>query len=64
MPSATDVAEAHYDGDFLYLIVSLDSEPPEIRGYRLVGRRLEAADFEAWFSPVYQCRDRAHPDVL
>lgn len=47
VPSATDVAEAHYDGDFLYLIVSLGSEPPEIRGYRLVGRRLEAAEFEA-----------------
>lgn len=47
LPSATDVAEAHYDADFLYLIVSLVSEPPEIRGYRLAGGRLEAADFEA-----------------
>ena len=46
VPSATDAAEAHYDGDFLYLIVSLGGEPPEIRGYRLAGRSLEAADFE------------------
>jgi [CysO sulfur-carrier protein]-S-L-cysteine hydrolase len=47
VPSATDVAEAHYEGNFLYLIVSLGSEPPDIRGYRLTRQRLEAADFEA-----------------
>jgi proteasome lid subunit RPN8/RPN11 len=45
-PSAADVAEASYGDGFLYLIVSLASEPPEIRGYRLVGGRLAAADFE------------------
>jgi proteasome lid subunit RPN8/RPN11 len=45
-PSAADVAEASYGDGFLYLIVSLANEPPEIRGYRLVAGRLEAADFE------------------
>jgi len=46
VPSASDVAEANYGEGFLYLIVSLASEPPEIHGYRLQGGCLEAADFE------------------
>ena len=33
-PSAADLAEASYD-DYVYLIVSLASEPPETRLYRL-----------------------------
>ena len=39
IPSATDVAEAHYDAGFLYVIVSLEREPPDMRAYRLEGTR-------------------------
>jgi hypothetical protein len=46
VPSATDVAEAHYGDNFLYVIVSLDSEPPDIRSYRLDNGRLESVDLE------------------
>jgi hypothetical protein len=35
VPSQTDIAEAHYDGDFVYVIVSLEQEPPIVRAYRL-----------------------------
>jgi hypothetical protein len=34
MPSPSDLAEASYD-DYLYLIVGLDSEPFEIKLFRL-----------------------------
>jgi proteasome lid subunit RPN8/RPN11 len=38
VPSATDLAEAHYE-EFLYIIVSLaDPAAPDVRGYRLSGR--------------------------
>jgi proteasome lid subunit RPN8/RPN11 len=40
-PSPTDLAEASYPG-LLYLIVSLNAEPPEVRLYRL-----EATVFQA-----------------
>lgn len=46
VPSATDVAEAHYGEGFLYVIVSLGSEPPDIRSYRLENGRLENVDLE------------------
>ena len=45
-PSATDVAEAHYERDFLYVIVSLEREPPDLRAYRLEGDRMIEAPFE------------------
>jgi proteasome lid subunit RPN8/RPN11 len=41
VPSPTDLAEAHYD-DFLYVIVSLSADCPDVRGYRL-----ERGDFVA-----------------
>ena len=49
IPSATDVAEAHYERDFLYVIVSLEREPPDVRAYRLernalIEARLEEVD--------------------
>lgn len=46
VPSATDVAEAYYEDDFLYVIVSLNSEQPDIRGYRLEKGKLVEAPFE------------------
>jgi len=46
-PSATDVAEAYYGDGFLYVIVSLDSEPPEIRAFRIEGGRLATVNFES-----------------
>jgi proteasome lid subunit RPN8/RPN11 len=45
LPSATDVAEAHYERDFLYVIVSLEREPPDLRAYRLEGDALIEAPF-------------------
>jgi [CysO sulfur-carrier protein]-S-L-cysteine hydrolase len=41
VPSATDLAEAHYE-EFLYVIVSLAGAEPEVRAFRLV----PAARFE------------------
>ena len=46
VPSATDVAEAHYDGQFFYLIVSLEHEPPDVRAYRRIGDGLVAVDVD------------------
>jgi [CysO sulfur-carrier protein]-S-L-cysteine hydrolase len=46
-PSATDVAEAHYERDFVYVIVSLEREPPDVRAYRLERDRLIEVPFEA-----------------
>ena len=46
VPSATDVAEAHYGEGFLYVIVSLGSEPPDIRSYHLENGRLERVELE------------------
>ncbi|MFL6279801.1 MAG: Mov34/MPN/PAD-1 family protein [Vicinamibacterales bacterium] len=46
VPSATDLAEAHYDGDFVYLIVSLEREPPDVRVYRLERDALIETRFE------------------
>ena len=34
MPSGADLAEASYD-DYVYLIVSLGAEPPEVRLFRI-----------------------------
>ncbi len=46
VPSATDLAEAHYE-EFLYVIVSLAGAEPDVRAYRLVpGPRFEALRFE------------------
>ena len=42
VPSPTDLAEAHYE-QFLYVIVSLMGDRPDIRGYRLMPR-LETDD--------------------
>lgn len=46
-PSATDLAEAHYEGDFLYVIVSMEREPPDVRAYRRAGGELVAVSFES-----------------
>jgi proteasome lid subunit RPN8/RPN11 len=46
VPSPTDLAEAHYDGDFLYLIVSLERDPPIVRAYRLERDALVETCFE------------------
>lgn len=35
VPSPTDIAEAHYDREFVYVIVSLEREPPVVRAYRV-----------------------------
>ena len=34
IPSPTDLAEAHYE-EFLYVIVSLAGDPPDVRAYHL-----------------------------
>jgi [CysO sulfur-carrier protein]-S-L-cysteine hydrolase len=47
VPSATDVAEAYYDREFVYVIVSLEREPPVLRAYRVEQCDLTAEDFEA-----------------
>ncbi len=45
VPSATDLAEAHYE-EFLYVIVSLAGATPDVRAYRLVpGPRFEESPF-------------------
>jgi [CysO sulfur-carrier protein]-S-L-cysteine hydrolase len=44
VPSPTDLAQAH--PEFLYLIVSLREQPPDIRAYRLVGGSFEEVAFE------------------
>ena len=44
--SPTDAAEAHYDGDFLYVIVSLAESPPDVRAYRLERGTLIETNFE------------------
>jgi proteasome lid subunit RPN8/RPN11 len=46
VPSPTDLAEA-VGGDFLYLIVSLRVEPPDIRLYRHTGAAFAAVPFAA-----------------
>ena len=46
IPSATDIAEAYYDENFVYVIVSLERESPDIRVYRVAQRDLLAVDFE------------------
>ena len=48
VPSPTDIAEAHYDDDFLYVIVSLEKEPAIVRAYRLQHGLLK----ETPYSPV------------
>ena len=45
--SATDVAEAHYEVDFVYVIVSLEREPPDIRAFRLERDAMREVPFEA-----------------
>ncbi len=46
VPSATDTAEAHYDGEFLYVIVSLEESLPDIRAYRVERGTLIETNFE------------------
>lgn len=46
VPSPTDVAEAYYDRDFLYVIVSLEREPPDVRAYRFDRGELIEAMFD------------------
>ena len=43
VPSATDLAEAHYE-EFMYDIVSLAGDEPDARIYRLDGGRFVAGD--------------------
>ena len=45
VPSATDLAEAHYE-EFLYIIVSLMGDQPDVRGYRLANQRFEESRLE------------------
>src|SRR5262245_7659358 len=45
-PSPRDVAEAHYDKEFSYVIVSLERQPPDVRAYRLEKGVLIEAPFE------------------
>jgi [CysO sulfur-carrier protein]-S-L-cysteine hydrolase len=45
-PSPRDLAEAHYDRDFVYVIVSLEREPPDIRAFRLERDAMIDAPFE------------------
>lgn len=47
VPSTTDRAEAHYDRDFLYVIVSLENAAPDIRAYRVEQGDLIHTTFEA-----------------
>jgi proteasome lid subunit RPN8/RPN11 len=46
-PSPTDVAEAHYERDFVYVIVSLEREPPDVRAYRLEREAMIEAPLES-----------------
>ena len=46
-PSPRDVAEAHYEMDFVYVIVSLERDPPDVRAYRLERDAMIEAPFEA-----------------
>jgi [CysO sulfur-carrier protein]-S-L-cysteine hydrolase len=45
IPSPTDLAEAH--AEFLYVIVSLRDQPPDVRAYWLVDGSFAAIPFEA-----------------
>lgn len=45
VPSPTDLAEAHY-AEFLYVIVSLAGDPPDVRAYRLAGPRFAESSLE------------------
>jgi len=45
-PSPRAVAEAHYEMDFVYVIVSLEREPPDIRAFRLERDAMIEAPFE------------------
>ena len=47
LPSATDLAEAHYETDFVYVIVSLEREPPDVRAYRLERHAFVEVPFDA-----------------
>ena len=47
VPSATDVAEAYYGEGFLYVIVSLDGQVPDIRAYELRGGSLVVTELAA-----------------
>ena len=46
VPSARDVAEAHYPG-CAYVIVSLAEAEPDIRAYRIVGREVLEMELHA-----------------
>ena len=46
-PSPRDVAEAHYDREFFYVIVSLERQPPDVRAYRLEKGELVESSFDA-----------------
>ena len=47
VPSATDIAEAYYDREFVYVIVSLERETADVRAYHLERGSLVAKDLEA-----------------
>ena len=46
VPSPTDIAEAYYDNEFVYVIVSLQRELPEVHAYRVERRDLAVVDIE------------------
>ena len=46
VPSVTDVAEAYYGSEFVYVIVSLEREPPVVRAYRIEHGEVTAEDLE------------------
>jgi proteasome lid subunit RPN8/RPN11 len=46
-PSPRDVAEAHYDQEFFYVIVSLERRPPDVRVYSLEKGEFVESAFEA-----------------
>ena len=51
MPSPSDLAEATYD-DFVYVIVGLGSDPPDLRAWRLEGGRFVEAAVEVQSPPL------------
>ncbi len=44
-PSATDIAQSYYP-EAVYIIVSLATEPPSVRAFRIQGEQVEAAPLE------------------
>jgi [CysO sulfur-carrier protein]-S-L-cysteine hydrolase len=46
IPSRTDLAENPYEDDVVHLIISLETEPPLIRGWRLTAVSYREEDWE------------------